>query len=126
MNSVCKMSVVLLAGAAIGGVAVKILHAQAAPPAYFFAEIDVTDADAYRTYVDRNTAVVQAAGGRFLARGGRAIAMDGAPPKRIVLIAWDNVDKAQSWYRSREYQEIVPIRDKAAQFRGFVIEGLSN
>jgi len=114
----------MLAGATIGVVAVQALHAQAKPPAYFFAEIDVTDMEAYRTYVERNTPIVNDYGGRFLARGGKTTAMDGDPPKRIVIIAWENEDKARAWYTSAAYKEIIPIRDKAAKFRGFIVEGV--
>jgi uncharacterized protein (DUF1330 family) len=116
----------MLTGIGLGAGVVERLHAQAKPPAYFFAEIDVTDPDAYRTYVERNTSVVNAYGGRFLARGGKTIAMDGEPPKRIVIIAWENEDRAQAWYTSAAYKEIMPIRDKAAKFRGFIVEGVRN
>jgi uncharacterized protein (DUF1330 family) len=126
MKSTYKIGIALLAGAAIGAAVIEGLHAQAKPPAYFFAEIDVADPAAYRTYVDRNTSVVNDHGGRFLARGGKTISMDGEPPKRIVIIAWENEDQARAWYTSAAYKEIIPIRDKAAKFRGFVVEGVQN
>jgi len=126
MRAYFAAMVALLAGVALGAGAVQRLHAQAKPPAYFFAEIDVTDAESYRTYVERNTSVVNEYGGRFLARGGKTIAMDGEPPKRIVIIAWENEDKAQAWYTSAAYKAITPIRDKAAKFRGFIVEGVRN
>jgi hypothetical protein len=37
----------ILAGAALGAAAVQGLHAQAKPPIYYVAEIDVTNPDAY-------------------------------------------------------------------------------
>ena len=126
MKPTFKLATALLFGVAIGATAIHGLHAQAKPPAYFFAEIDVTDMDAYRTYVERNTSVVNDHGGRFLARGGKTIAMDGDPPKRIVIIAWENEDKARAWYTSAAYREIITIRDKAARFRGFIVEGVRN
>jgi uncharacterized protein (DUF1330 family) len=125
-RSVLTIGLSMLAGAAVGGAVVQGLHAQTKPPAYFFAEIDVTDPGAYQTYVQRNTPVVKEHGGRFLARGGKTVAMDGDPPKRIVIIAWENEDKAREWYTSAAYKEIMPIRDKAAKFRGFIVEGVSN
>jgi hypothetical protein len=39
----------ILAGAALGAAAVQGLHAQAKPPIYYVAEIDVTNPDAYGT-----------------------------------------------------------------------------
>jgi uncharacterized protein (DUF1330 family) len=115
----------LLAGLAIGVFVTQAIHAQTKPPAYFIAEIDVTDPAVYKTYVERNTPVVNAHGGRFLVRGGKTTPMDGEAPKRIVLIAWENEDKARAWYTSDAYKEIIPIRDKAAKFRGFIAEGVS-
>ena len=37
----------MLAGIGVGAVAVQTLHAQAKPPVYYVAEIDVTNPDAY-------------------------------------------------------------------------------
>ncbi len=125
MRTMLKLAFATLAGTAIGGLAIQAIHAQSKPPAYFVAEIDVTDPDVYKTYVERNTSVVNTYGGRFLVRGGKTIAMDGEPPKRVVIIAWENEDKARAWYSSAAYKEIIPIRDKAAKFRGFIAEGVS-
>ena len=35
------------------------------------------------------------------------------------------LDRAQAWYTSAKYKEITPIRDKAAKFRGFIVEGVN-
>jgi uncharacterized protein (DUF1330 family) len=125
MKTILKLASATIAGAAIGALAIEAIHAQSKSPAYFVAEIDVTDADIYKTYVERNTSIVNAHGGRFLVRGGKTTAMDGEPPKRVVIIAWENDDKAKAWYTSAAYKEIIPIRDKAAKFRGFIAEGVS-
>ena len=47
MRSSYRSAMVLLAGVALGGLAVQGLHAQAKPPVYYVSEIDVHDADAY-------------------------------------------------------------------------------
>jgi len=125
MRTMLKLTLATIAGTAIGALADQTMHAQSKPPAYFVAEIDVTNPDIYKTYVERNTSVVKAHGGRFLVRGGKTTVMDGEPPKRVVIIAWDNEDNARAWYTSAAYKEIIPIRDKAAKFRGFIAEGVS-
>ena len=38
-----KVAVAMLAGVALGALAVQGLHAQAKPPVYYIAEIDVTN-----------------------------------------------------------------------------------
>jgi uncharacterized protein (DUF1330 family) len=40
------------------------------------------------------------------------------------VIAFDSLEKAQARYESAAYQEIKPIRLKAAKSRAFVVEGL--
>ena len=86
MKALYTLSLAVLAGAALGAGAVQGLRAQAKPPVYVVAEIDVTDPATYQTYVDRNGALVQSFGGRFLARGGQTAAIAGPPPRGRVAI----------------------------------------
>lgn len=116
----------LLAGFGLGAAAVQGLSAQARPPVYFIAEIDVTNADAYiKEYAPRAQAIIKAAGGRFLAAGGKTTAIMGDPPKsRIVLQVWDSMEKIEAWRNSAEYKDIQIIGEKYAKFRSFAVEGL--
>jgi uncharacterized protein (DUF1330 family) len=120
----------MLAGAALGAAAIQGLHAQAKPPVYVVAEIDVTNPDAYgKEYAPKAQAIIKAAGGRFLAIGGAAAgakvtAFDGEPPKRVVVQAWDSMDKIQAWRANPEYIEARKIGEKYAKFRSFAVEGL--
>jgi hypothetical protein len=62
MKSNYKVAVAMLAGVALGALAVQGLHAQAKPPLYVVSEIDVSNLDAYlKEYVP----VAQAALKRF-------------------------------------------------------------
>ena len=106
-----------LAGLVIGGVAVQGLHAQAKPPAYAVVEIDVSNQDAF---------LLTAAGGKYLARGGKTVAIDGEPPKvRTVIIAFDSLDKAQAAFASAAYRDGRKIGDKYAKFRIWAVEGVA-
>jgi hypothetical protein len=50
---------------ALGGVAVQALHAQARPPIYYIAEVDVTDLEGYvKEFVPKAAASSQAYGCR--------------------------------------------------------------
>jgi Domain of unknown function (DUF1330) len=72
MKTQYTVTVAALAGMAIGAVAVQGLHAQAKPPVYYIAEIDVTNADAYvKEYALKAQATIKTGGGRFLAAGSR-------------------------------------------------------
>ena len=86
----------------------------------------MTNADAYmKEYVPKAQATIKAAGGRFLAAGGKVTAIEGAPPKqRVAVQVWDSMEKIQAWRNSKEYKEARKIGDKYAKFRAFTVEGL--
>jgi uncharacterized protein (DUF1330 family) len=124
---------VLLAGVALGALAVEGLHAQAKAPVYYISEIDVRDADAYaKEYAPKAQALIKASGGRFVAVGGVAgnlagklTAFDGDPPKRATVQVWDSVEKIKAWRASPEFVEIRKLGEKYATFsRGFAVDGV--
>ena len=121
----------MVAGAALGGAAIQGLHAQAKPPVYYVAEIDVTNPDAYaKEYAPKAQALIKAAGGKILAVGGAAggakvTGFDGEPPKRAVVQVWDSMDKIQAWRNNPEYKALrKDVGDKYAKFRSYTIEGV--
>ena len=131
MRSNYKVAVAVTAGVAIGALAVQGLHAQAKPPVYFVAEIDVTNPDAYaKEYAPKAQTIIKAAGGRFLAIGGSAAttgtvtAFDGDAPKRVVVQVWDSMEKIQAWRANPEYVELRKVGEKYAKFRSFAVDGL--
>jgi uncharacterized protein (DUF1330 family) len=80
----------MLTGAALGAAAVQGLHAQAKPPIYVIGEIDFLNQEAYlEDYAPKARAVIEAAGGKFLAAGGKTTTIEGEPPKsRITVQQW--------------------------------------
>ena len=132
MKSSYKMTLVLLAGAALGGLAIESLHAQAKAPVYYVAEIAVTNPDAYaKEYAPKAQALIKAAGGRFLAIGGAAAtgggkvtAFDGDPPIRVVVQVWDSMDKIKAWRANPEYVELRKVGEKYATVRSFAVDGV--
>ncbi len=131
MRSNSKIAVAVTAGVAIGALAVQGLHAQAKPPVYFVAEIDVTNPDAYaKEYAPKAQTIIKAAGGRFLAIGGSAAttgtvtAFDGDAPKRVVVQVWDSMEKIRAWRANPEYVELRKVGEKYAKFRSFAVDGL--
>ena len=131
MSSSYKIAVAVTAGVAIGALAVQGLHAQAKPPVYYVAEIDVTNPDAYAMeYVPKAQAIIKANGGRFLAIGGSAAttgtvtAFDGDAPKRVVVQVWDGMEKIRAWRANPEYVELRKVGEKYAKFRSFAVDGV--
>jgi len=91
---------------------------------YVILDIDVTDPDAYEAYRSRGGAIVDQYGGRFLVRGGDPETVEGGwAPSRIVVLEFPTADQARAWYESPEYQEILPIRERAANSRAILVAG---
>jgi uncharacterized protein (DUF1330 family) len=133
MKSSYRNTLVLLTGAALGGLAVQGLQAQTKPSVYYVSEIDVRDADAYaKDYAPKAQAIIKAAGGRFVAVGGvagnlagRLTAFDGEAPKRVTIQVWDSLEKIKAWRDSKEFAEIRKVGEKYATFsRAFAVEGV--
>jgi uncharacterized protein (DUF1330 family) len=114
-------------GLALGATAVHALHAQARPPIYYVAEVDVTDPDGYiKEFVPKAATSVEAYGGRTLAAGNKVAAIEGTPPKnRVVVMRWESLEQLRAWRDSARYKEARKIGDKyAASVRAFAVESL--
>jgi uncharacterized protein (DUF1330 family) len=114
-----------LAGFGAGAVVVHGVHAQAKPPAYTVAEFEVTDPATFQKYGEATRSSIPAAGGRVIVRGGKTVVVNGAAPKSVVLIQWDSLEKAQAFFESPSYKELIPTRDRSSNFRAFLIEGVA-
>ncbi len=73
--------------------------------------------------VDAAAPIIGRYGGAFLVRGGQTVAVEGAPPARIVIIEFSSLDAAKKFENSPEYTAIAPMRRKAADSRLFLAEG---
>ena len=124
MNTKFKIALAIVAGAALGAVAVQGLHAQAKPKAYIVTESELLDAAALAEYTPKAQAAVRAAGGTpGVVVMGRAIAVVGEPPKRFGISEWENADKALAYRKSSERAALDPLREKAFKItRQFIIE----
>jgi uncharacterized protein (DUF1330 family) len=126
MSSNRKIALAALAGVAFGA-AVTGLYAQSAskPPAFYLAEHVVSDPEGFKPYGAAVPKTLEPYGGRFVVRGARPVALEGEEPKgRYVVIAFDSMDKAKSWYESPAYQALIPVRQKAAKSRALLVEGM--
>lgn len=92
-------------------------------PAYVIAEVEVTDAEAYKLYADKAPGITLPAGGKYLARAGHVEALEGEPPRsRVVVIEFADLEQARAFYYGK-YQEIVPLRQAASKGRLFLVDG---
>lgn len=124
MKASAGLTIALCSGVVLGAATIQALHAQARPVAYTIAEFEVNNADKFKAYGDATTAQIPRAGGKFVARGGKTFVVAGDAPKRVVIVEWPSLEKAQAYFESAEYKQLVAIRDENSKFRSFVIEGL--
>jgi uncharacterized protein (DUF1330 family) len=94
-------------------------------PAYVVAENDVVDPVAYKDYALSVLDTLKPFGGVPVVRAGITESLEGAPPGRLVIIRFDDIDHARAWWNSDEYRAILPMRLKAAKARVYIAEALS-
>ena len=83
--------------------------------AYLVADIEVTDPEAYAEYRRTVGASIAAFGGRFLARGGATVSLEGDwAPKRLVIVEFPSMERLQAWYASPEYAPALALRQRAS------------
>jgi uncharacterized protein (DUF1330 family) len=115
----------LCVGIIVGALLAGGPRAQGTPPAYAVIEIaEITDQEAFSKVLTGTPLGLVPFGGRYLARTDNAVQLEGAPPKRFVLIAFDTVERAQRWSTSTPVKEINGTRSQAAKWRAFIVEGL--
>ncbi len=116
----------VLASFVLGAGASSVLYAQARPPAYIVAEIDVKDQDGYsKEFLPKAQTLVKESGGKYIAGGSnKAIGLAGAPPpNRVVLLQFPDTDAAKAFYVKQGKLE-ANLGNKYASFRAIEIEGV--
>jgi len=94
-------------------------------PAYIIIEIEVTDPVGFEEYKERAAATVEQYGGKYIVRGGACETLEGDwKPKRIVVLEFDNMERAKAWLNSPEYIEPRKQRYRTAKTRMILAEGL--
>lgn len=94
-------------------------------PAYVIVEVSYHDHKAKEEYQKLTPATVAAFNGRFIARGGQTLTLEGDwKPERIVVIEFPTVDRAKEWWDSEMYKKAKIIRQKAAKTKMIIVEGI--
>lgn len=92
--------------------------------AYLIALVDVTDWDRYREYMRHTPRVIEQFGGRFIARGGETVTVEGPKEaRRVVLIEFPSFEKAKAFYESGAYRRIKAFRDGAGSAQFVIVDG---
>jgi uncharacterized protein (DUF1330 family) len=92
---------------------------------YAIAEMDITDPSWVQEYVEQVTPLVEARGGRFLARAVNAEKLEGEREKSQVylLIEWPSKEAAVDFYESDEYRPHREVRMAGARNQLVLVPG---
>ena len=94
--------------------------------AYAIAEVDVSDLEMFKVYMDLVPKTVEHFGGKYLVRGGATSVIEGVwSPKRLVIIEFGDVDKAMECYNSEEYSHALKVRHNSSATNLVFIEGVT-
>jgi uncharacterized protein (DUF1330 family) len=126
MKSSYKIGATVIGSFVLGVGAASVLHAQAKPPGYVWAEIDVKDQDGYnKDFLPKAQANIKESGGKYLAGGfNKATGLSGSPPPdRVILLQFADMEAVGAFYAKRHALE-AGVGSKYASFRIIGIEGI--
>lgn len=93
--------------------------------AYVIFDVDIRDPARYQAFMQGVKPALEAAGARYLARGGAHKVFEGDwTPRRIVLIEFPSVAAWEAFYYGDAYQGLKAIRDACSSARLVSVEGL--
>lgn len=93
-------------------------------PAYIIGRIKITDPDRYTQYTAVTPGVIAKYGGKFIARGGDKVTLEGeAETARIVILEFPSMERATAFFSSHEYQQAKLLREGAAEAQFVAIDG---
>jgi len=119
------MKKLLVAATAAWAIGCHGLHAQTkVAPAYWVTEtLEVTDQAAFLAAIKAVPPIVKAHGGRYIVLGGKIVPGVGSPPRRITIIAFDSLQKAQDWFNDPAAVAARAEAMKYAKVRDYTVEG---
>ena len=93
-------------------------------PAYLIAQINVTNEDSYKEYLEKVTPIVKKYNGEYIIRAGKFKTVLGNwDYKRNVVIKFPSYNIALKWYNSEEYLPVKKIREDNSKGNVIIIEG---
>ncbi len=93
--------------------------------AYVIFDVEIRDMTKYQEFMKGVKPALDAAGARYLARGGAHKVYEGDwSPRRIVLLEFPSVNAWEAFYTGPTYQGLKAVRDQCSSARLVSVEGL--
>ena len=118
MRTQYTVALSLLAGVALGGLAVPGLHAQTQLKAYSIGEIvPIAGATVSPGYLDAaRKAIADAHGHSMSTLNGKIFSIEGAPAStKVAMTMWDSADDAKAFFQSKAWKDLAPEGEKTAK-----------
>jgi uncharacterized protein (DUF1330 family) len=94
--------------------------------AYALVELEITNMDGMRPYIEAVPATISTHGGKYLISAGATEVAEGnigEYPVKVVL-EFPSMTAAKNWYNSAEYRAILPHRTKNSKCNFVWVEGV--
>ena len=92
---------------------------------YFIIQINVTNSENYKGYIEKVTPIVKKFGGEYIVRGGHSENVEGKwSYDRTVVLKFPTFEMAKKWHDSEEYKPIKKIREDNSECNAIIIDGL--
>ena len=93
--------------------------------AYVIFDVEIRDMTRYQDFMKQVKPALDAAGARYLARGGAHKVHEGDwQPRRIVILEFASIPAWEQFYNGPVYQGLKSIRDECSSARLVSVEGL--
>ena len=95
------------------------------PKAYWIANhMTIKDADKMAAYAVLAGPAIAAHGGKFLARGGKTVSLEGFQQSRVVVTEFPSIQAAEDCYHSEAYKTALAALDGGVDRDICVVEAL--
>ena len=93
--------------------------------AFVIVDIEIIDNVGFAEYRKGVVPLVQRYGGKYVAVSDRVETLEGAwQPKRVVMIQFESLKRAQDWFTCEEYRSLCKIRSRTAKTKMILVEGV--
>ena len=125
MRTTYIVALSILAGGAIGALAVNTLHAQTKPPVYMVAINEVSNQEGYtKEYLPPAQKSIKEHGGVYVAAGPGTQVAGGLPNGRVVILRWETMEALTAWRNSPDYQAALKMGEKYAKYNIIAVNGV--
>ena len=93
--------------------------------AYVIVDVTIMNPIEYESYKKLTPASIAAYNGKFIVRGGQTETLEGDwQPGRVVVVEFPTLSIAKAWWASDEYSVAKSIRQRTAETKMIVVEGV--